>query len=835
MCRKHHPHPLEYTAAAYPVQKATLPLGRFKSIGWSIPAASWCREEKEQSRWTAFLLVLLLCHDHRQFCCWHCGRCCIAGGETSHMLLRRVLVESSIEPSATAGVERLPKLPQDFSRAAGISCSATQPAIAMMGVRRPSACRVHAALLAAQVMFGGGSVVGKLGVASFNPLLFALIREAVAGPLLLALALCLDGALAPLRSDVVLFTGMGICIFTNQAFFIIGDKLAGPVISSAWQCSQPIFTLSISLALGWEGASLLKTLGIAISFLGGAFMICYGQPVHSPGFAGNILLLLNCLGTSLYVILGKFAMDRYPSLSITAWSYINASVMMAIAAVSLNTQCWFIEFVCPPNEGSTAQCGTKPTSCTAWSVPPEVRGMARMQQFCHPSQQSQVLEHKFTRESHWVSIGGYGINGAYAAHVVMSQVYWILFNSMAAYFLITWANQYARAGFVLAYTALQPFTSTVLTAALVVTGRFPSLSLPGWNALGGLGGQVRTCATEASWLVCCASFGTARNNTSTTLHGRSARFHSTRRIRSCQMSVSLPEGGGDGGWLRLLRSTGDETSTQCSIWRCYNNQSMESLRLMQLLILRRRHSVGQDRRCMARIVQVVVALEENCLLQSHPVEKDGEHLSEDRDMLAPKAKEAGAEPAEARTLEMISSSWGDEREILQEYWQIMHVNCYPGRGASNGGLEHEQGKKGDAVHCAHNCYHMDHCKGYVHFSAHGGQCFLLSWISQDPIADCDLGQIGTESWQFDTFVKKPRSTNWVLDHFYPLKHVNCYNGRGAWNGGLEQYQGIQGTPSSCGHQCFNLRNDCNGYVFFDAHGGASTSWTCSQGPYSSLE
>ena len=98
MCRKHHPHPLEYTAAAYPVQKATLPLGRFKSIGWSIPAASWCREEKEQSRWTAFLLVLLLCHDHRQFCCWHCGRCCIAGGETSHMLLRRVLVESSIEP-----------------------------------------------------------------------------------------------------------------------------------------------------------------------------------------------------------------------------------------------------------------------------------------------------------------------------------------------------------------------------------------------------------------------------------------------------------------------------------------------------------------------------------------------------------------------------------------------------------------------------------------------------------------------------------------------------------------------------------------------------------------
>lgn len=50
--------------------------------------------------------------------------------------------------------------------------------------RRPSPWAVHGALILAQVMFGGGSVVGKLGVEKFNPLLFALIRECVAGPLL---------------------------------------------------------------------------------------------------------------------------------------------------------------------------------------------------------------------------------------------------------------------------------------------------------------------------------------------------------------------------------------------------------------------------------------------------------------------------------------------------------------------------------------------------------------------------------------------------------------------------------------------------------------------------
>ena len=46
--------------------------------------------------------------------------------------------------------------------------------------------------------FGGGSVVGKLGVERFNPLVFALIREVAAGALLLLWALRCDGCV-PLR------------------------------------------------------------------------------------------------------------------------------------------------------------------------------------------------------------------------------------------------------------------------------------------------------------------------------------------------------------------------------------------------------------------------------------------------------------------------------------------------------------------------------------------------------------------------------------------------------------------------------------------------------------
>lgn len=307
--------------------------------------------------------------------------------------------------------------------------------------RAPSLWLVHGALILVQVIFGGGSVVGKLGVEKFNPMLFALIREGVSGPTLLALALWRDGTLVPLRKDWALILIMGLCVFSNQAFFIIGDKLAGPIISSAWQCSQPIFTLLISLTLSWEPATVRKLLGILLSCLGGAFLVCYGQDVGSPGAVGNVLLALNCLGTSLYVIFAKIALERYPPLTVTAWAMMSASVMMAISAGSLNNSCGFIHFICPPTGTQDFTCGSYQASCSAWLVP---------------------------------------------ATAVFPLAYWIIFQSISAYFLLTWANRYARAGYILAYTALQPFTSTLLSVILILSG-VQGLQMPGWNVLGSIG------------------------------------------------------------------------------------------------------------------------------------------------------------------------------------------------------------------------------------------------------------------------------------------------------------------------------------------------------------
>ena len=75
-----------------------------------------------------------------------------------------------------------------------------------------------------------------------------------------------------------------------------------------------MFTLLISLCLGWERLTLGKTAGIALSFAGAAFMVTYGEDFGGAGagslIAGNALFFLNCLGTSLYVICAKVALGR---------------------------------------------------------------------------------------------------------------------------------------------------------------------------------------------------------------------------------------------------------------------------------------------------------------------------------------------------------------------------------------------------------------------------------------------------------------------------------------------------------------------------------------------
>ena len=318
-------------------------------------------------------------------------------------------------------------------------------------MRKPPAHRVHLALILTQCLFGVGSVVGRLGVASFNPMVFALIREASASVLLFAFALRVDGVCRIRRRDAAVFLGCGFCIFANQACFIVGAKLAGAVLASSWQPVQPVMTLVISAWLGWERLTLYKISGILVSLGGAAFMSLPGTSFDGAGveiLAGNALFFCNCLGTALYVIASKVAFGRgYPPSTVTACSYACGAVMMAATAAAFSSSCELVSLLCPPpqagSEEGAFECDGRRTSCAPWAVP---------------------------------------------AAAVGPLVYWILCSSCVCYWLLTWGSQHAPAGYVLAYCALQPVVAAGLTVAIIGSGLRTDLELPRFpNVLGVLG------------------------------------------------------------------------------------------------------------------------------------------------------------------------------------------------------------------------------------------------------------------------------------------------------------------------------------------------------------
>lgn len=330
------------------------------------------------------------------------------------------------------------------------------------------------------MMFGRGAIVGKLGVANFNPILFAMIRECVAGPLLLMIAFYREGFAPIARRDVGWFILSGMCLFCNQLGFIVGEKLSSAVIGSAWQPTQPIFSCVIAIMLGWERPTLYKLAGITICFLGAAFMVTTSAtefgvinvstgdsafagmvggwwrgsvagsgwhtpttqldpphptpprlaqpsttppPLHlisTPPHVGNVLFFFNCLGTSMYVIVSRRLLKTYRPMTVTGWSYITASVQMCVVGLLINTSPGGVEFVCPSEDDEDDG-----PSCSAWDVP---------------------------------------------VSAVLPLAYWVAFNSIGAYLLMTWANCYADPSNVLGYTGpFGPFSKEPLGSGSVAT------------------------------------------------------------------------------------------------------------------------------------------------------------------------------------------------------------------------------------------------------------------------------------------------------------------------------------------------------------------------------
>ena len=392
----------------------------------------------------------------------------------------------------------------------------------------------NVALLTTQIIFGIGSVVGKVGISAHNPVLFALVREGCAGPILVLMAFALTREVPRIR-DAPVFLVAGLAIFANQLGYIVGLSLTDATTGSAWQPTQPIFVSIIAMALQMERFSFLKVLGVLVGFAGCAFMCLFGQSlaeVSKVYILGNVCFFVNCFGTAVYILVSKLILSRckcnkpglearvatcvtiagphklcakarsaseissapttYSSITVTGWSYVVASVLMLITTLVVNNVPPALAFVCTSKVrrrslfvahlvfclhsrrgaaeyvvGARASCAPPHPLAPSLPLAPQSKNATAAEGQCEANAWKVPLD------------------------MLLPLLYWIVFNSVAAYALMTWANKHVNTSVTSIYTVLQPLTSAVLSTLLLLLlpkwGKSKGLLMPGWNALGVIG------------------------------------------------------------------------------------------------------------------------------------------------------------------------------------------------------------------------------------------------------------------------------------------------------------------------------------------------------------
>ncbi len=182
----------------------------------------------------------------------------------------------------------------------------------------------HGALIAVQLIFGTWPVVAKIvlralpaaGLVTFRivgaTLAFLLIRRVTAN------------ARIERKSDyarLALYSLLGVVL--NQFLYVKGLELSTVINSALLGTTIPIFTLLVSVVLGYEKGSWRVAVGLVLAACGVVYLINPAQANFSRETnIGNIILLFNSMAYGAYLAISQDMIKRYGPLTVITWIFI---------------------------------------------------------------------------------------------------------------------------------------------------------------------------------------------------------------------------------------------------------------------------------------------------------------------------------------------------------------------------------------------------------------------------------------------------------------------------------------------------------------------------------
>lgn len=183
-------------------------------------------------------------------------------------------------------------------------------------------------LLVVQLLFGLFPVAAKKAFEEFDPFPVLGLRLGGAAFFLLILHLFLVRDAIPIRThwrQVLLLSMLGVVL--NMGFFIIGVKFTTAVNAVLVITTIPVFTYAIAVLMGRESMGPHRAFGIAIALLGVVYLVGTSYQISKRGAIGDLLVMLNCLCYSAFLVLARPMIQKYDALSLTTWMFVVGAIV----------------------------------------------------------------------------------------------------------------------------------------------------------------------------------------------------------------------------------------------------------------------------------------------------------------------------------------------------------------------------------------------------------------------------------------------------------------------------------------------------------------------------
>jgi drug/metabolite transporter (DMT)-like permease len=112
-------------------------------------------------------------------------------------------------------------------------------------------------------------------------------------------------------------------VIVNQLLFIQGLQRTTATNAVVIGATIPVFTVGVAVALKREAATLPKLFGLAVACAGALVIVGAGRFESGGGrLLGNLLIVLNSLSFSIYLVISRRLLGRYRPLTVVAWTFL---------------------------------------------------------------------------------------------------------------------------------------------------------------------------------------------------------------------------------------------------------------------------------------------------------------------------------------------------------------------------------------------------------------------------------------------------------------------------------------------------------------------------------